>query len=38
LLSYSPELNPDEYFNNVFKREIEKRGDAKTKEKFKINA
>jgi transposase len=34
LPSYSPERNPDEYFNGSLKREIEKRGNATTKEKF----
>ena len=32
LPTYSPELNPDEYFNNFLKRTIEKRGDSSTKE------
>jgi len=38
LPTYSPELNPDEYFNNALKREIEKNGDATSKKKLKINA
>ncbi len=37
LPTYSPELNPDEYFNGFLKREIEKRGDAQTQEKLKAN-
>ena len=32
LPSYSPDLNPDEYFNGVLKRAIENRGNASTKE------
>jgi len=36
LPTYSPELNPDEYFNNALKREIEKNGDSTTKKNFKI--
>jgi transposase len=34
LPSYSPDLNPDEYFNGVLKREIENRGNANTKERL----
>jgi transposase len=37
LPAYSPEKNPDEYFNGMLKRELEKRGNAATKEKFKSN-
>jgi len=37
LPTYSPELNPDEYFNNALKREIEKSGDSTSKKKLKIN-
>jgi transposase len=37
LPSYSPERNPDEYFNGNLKRELEKRGNARTKEEFKSN-
>jgi transposase len=29
LLSYSPELNPDEYFNGILKRKLENCGDSK---------
>ncbi|MDR2522193.1 MAG: transposase [Synergistaceae bacterium] len=35
LPSYSPERNPDEYFNGNMKRELEKRGNAKMKKEFK---
>jgi hypothetical protein len=38
LPSYSPERNPDEYFNGTLKREIEKHGDCKSKEEFFKNA
>jgi transposase len=38
LPSYSPERNPDEYFNGTLKREIEKRGDCKSKKEFFENA
>jgi transposase len=34
---YSPERNPDEYFNGNLKRELEKRGNAKTEKEFKRN-
>jgi transposase len=34
LPSYSPDLNPDEYFNGTLKREIASRGNANTKKKF----
>jgi transposase len=34
LPSYSPERNPDEYFNGTLKREIEKHGDCKSKKEF----
>jgi transposase len=34
LPSYSPDLNPDEYFNGTLKREVASRGNANTKEKF----
>ena len=34
---YSPERNPDEYFNGDLKHELEKRGNAKTKKEFKSN-
>ena len=37
LPSYSPERNPDEYFNGSLKQEIESRGNAPTKEKFIVN-
>ena len=37
LPSYSPERNPDEYFNGSLKREIENRGNASTKEKLIAN-
>jgi transposase len=32
--SYSPDLNPDEYFNGTLKREMESRGNVTTKEDF----
>jgi transposase len=32
LPSYSPDLNPDEYFNGTLKRKLENRGNATTKE------
>jgi hypothetical protein len=38
LPSYSPEQNPDEYFNGTLKREIEKYGDCKSKKEFFKNA
>jgi transposase len=38
LPSYSPERNPDEYFNGALKREIEKHGDCKSKKEFFENA
>jgi transposase len=38
LPSYSPERNPDEYFNGALKREIEKYGDCKSKKEFFENA
>jgi transposase len=34
LPSYSPDLNPGEYFNGTLKRELAKRGNSNTKEKF----
>jgi transposase len=34
LPSYSPERNPDEYFNGTLKREIGKHGDCKSKKEF----
>jgi transposase len=34
LPSYSPDLNPDEYFNGTLKRELASRGNSNTKEKF----
>jgi transposase len=34
LPTYSPELNPDEYFNGTLKRRIESKGDAKSKDSF----
>ena len=34
LPSYSPDKNPDEFFNGTLKREIEKHGNAKNKEEF----
>jgi transposase len=37
LPSYSPEHNPDEYFNGNLKHELEKRGNAKTKKEFDSN-
>jgi transposase len=37
LPSYSPEQNPDEYFNGNLKHELEKRGNAKTKKEFESN-
>jgi hypothetical protein len=38
LPSYSPELNPDEYFNGTLKRTLEQCGDSANLEKFKKNA
>jgi transposase len=38
LPSYSPERNPDEYFNGTLKHEIEKHGDCKSKKEFFKNA
>ncbi|GHV10228.1 hypothetical protein FACS1894217_15630 [Clostridia bacterium] len=35
--SYSPELNPDEYFNGTLKRKLERCGDSTNLEKFKKN-
>jgi transposase len=37
LPSYSPELNPDEYFNGTLKRTLEQCGDSTKLEKFKKN-
>jgi transposase len=37
LPSYSPELNPDEYFNGTLKRTLEQCGDSTNLEKFKKN-
>jgi transposase len=37
LPSYSPELNPDEYFNGTLKRTLERCGDSKSKEQLKKN-
>jgi transposase len=38
LPSYTPERNPDEYFNGTLKREIEKHGNCKSKKEFFKNA
>jgi hypothetical protein len=37
LPSYSPELNPDEYFNGTLKRTLEQCGDSGNLKKFKKN-
>lgn len=37
LPSYSPELNPDEYFNGTLKRTLERHGDSTNLKKFKKN-
>jgi transposase len=37
LPSYSPELNPDEYFNGTLKRRLEQCGDSANLKKFKKN-
>jgi transposase len=37
LPSYSPELNPDEYFNGTLKRRLERRGDSTNLKQFKSN-
>ena len=37
LPSYSPELNPDEYFNGTLKRTLERRGDSQNLKQFKAN-
>jgi transposase len=34
LPSYSPELNPDEYFNGTLKRTLENKGNLDSKEKL----
>ena len=37
LPSYSPELNPDEYFNGTLKRRLERNGDSSNQKQFKEN-
>jgi transposase len=37
LPSYSPELNPDEYFNGSLKRHLERHGDCSNLKQFKAN-
>ena len=37
LTSYSPELNPDEYFNGTVKRTLEHRGDSQNLKQFNAN-
>ena len=37
LPSYSPELNPDEYFNGTLKRTLERNGDSQNLKQFKVN-
>ena len=37
LPSYSPELNPNEYFNGTLKRRLERHGDSSNLKKFKEN-
>jgi len=37
LPSYSPELNPDEYFNGTLKRSLERNGDSTNLKQFKSN-